>query len=178
MKLKTQTKNNRERVGYPFAHPRFVYFELFEGEHPSKKIYSIQQKDWLQFLNSLPYPGFEYAAWHIPSSLYKEQSGALDHLRVYPTNVLRQFMENRGITLPDAVYIQPRAYEIRTKDLQPETITVYPPLDDEWEEGYFDQVYDLVNFEFADGTPATTSSSSNKGKVLLAALVAAISLLK
>lgn len=178
MELKTQTKNNKVRVGYPFAHPRFVYFELFEGEHPSKKIYSIQQKDWLQFLNSLPEPGFDYAAWYIPSSAYKEQGGALDHLKVYPTNALRQFMENRGITLPDAVYVQPRAYEIRTNDLQPETITVYPPLDDEWKEGYFDQVYDLVNFEFADGTPATTSSSSNKGKVLLAALVAAISLLK
>lgn len=184
------TKNNKQvRVGFPWAGdaaPRLVYFELFEGEHPSKKIYSVQRNDWSNFMLTAfaDRPGYPLAAWEVDEESYKEQANKLDHLRVKPTRALRAFMESRGIDLPEYVYVQPRAFEISRQGFyrhQPETIVVEPPLDDEWLEYYFDIVYDTVNFQFADGTqvePDSTASKSNKGKVLLAALVAAISLLK
>lgn len=169
-------QNKNVRVGFPFEHPRLVYFELFEGEHPSKKIYSVQQNDWSNFMLTAfaDRPGFPLAAWEVDEESYKVQANKLDHLRVKPTRALRAFMESRGIDLPEYVYVQPRAFEISRQGFyrhQPETIVVEPPLDDEWLEYYFDIVYDTVNFQFADGTQAT-AQKSNKGKVLLAALVA------
>lgn len=178
---------NKVYVGIPFVNPNFVYFELFEGEHPSNKIYSIQREDWWKFVNTVPYPFYEFGAWYVPSGEYQAQKNALSHLRVYPTNILRKFMEERGITLPESVYIQPRAYEIRKMNQQPDPIIAYPPYD-ELGEDYRDVVYDIANFKFVDDggnevspSPDNNGSSdggNNKGKILLAALVAAISLFK
>lgn len=159
------TKNNKMvRVGFPFEHPHLVYFELFEGEHPSKKIYSIQRRDWESFVSQLGANQDPAYAFSVPESEYSKSRKSIEHLKVAPSPFLRAFMDARNINLPSHVYIQPYAFEFEALDQS---------TFDAWE----DTATTIVEGE-VHVVPDTQEPSSNKGKVLLAALVAAISLLK
>lgn len=84
---------------YKLGIPVLNYFELFSGEHPSDKLYSVQVDEWL--------PG---AAAVINYDLSQKQANAKEHYRVTPTEELIEFLAYRGIEIPDEVYVQPIAF--------------------------------------------------------------------
>lgn len=128
---------NEYKLGVPYLQ----YFELFSGEHTSDKLYSVQVNDWL--------PG---AAAVINYDLSQKQGNAKEHLRVTPTDELILFLAERGIEVPDEVYIQPIAFI--------------------WA--------DESDMELVEPEPESEQKKDKKSinKALLAAVVAVLSLLK
>lgn len=126
--------------GYPFR----IYFELFAGEHPSEKIYSVQVNDWQAFVGTdLPV-----------AAVVQVEDQALEdhiaHLKVVPTDLLVEFLESKGIEVPDEFYVQPLAFD--------------------WSDSA-----EYVEDEYYAEEEAP--KNSNKTKAILAALVAAVALL-
>lgn len=100
--------------------PKGKYFELFAGEHPSEKIYSVQVKQWFNFFPDVPaavnvlvpeYPNGEDGKLYVA---YQENHVVMnwhgEHLRVRPSLALVGFMASRGIDLPEYVWINPYAF--------------------------------------------------------------------
>lgn len=88
-------------VDYGF--PNRVFFELYAGEHPSEKIYSVQVKDWVESAG-------DSTAAVVQVDLDQIMTNHESHMQVEPTADLVAFMDSRGITLPDTIYIQPLAF--------------------------------------------------------------------
>lgn len=88
-------------VDYGF--PNRTFFELYAGEHPSEKIYSVQVKDWVESSG-------DSTAAVVQVDLDQVMTNHESHMQVEPTADLVAFMDSRGITLPDTIYIQPLAF--------------------------------------------------------------------
>lgn len=88
-------------VDYGF--PNRVFFELYAGEHPSEKIYSVQVKDWVESAG-------DSTAAVVQVDLDQIMTNHESHMQVEPTADLVAFMDSRGITLPDTIYVQPLAF--------------------------------------------------------------------
>lgn len=85
-----------------YGYPNLKYFEIFAGQHPSEKIYSVQVKEW-----NNKYPNC--AA--VIQTKEQELSDRIEHLRVSPTDELVQLMSDKGIELPNEIYVHPVAYK-------------------------------------------------------------------
>lgn len=130
-------------VDYGF--PNRVFFELYTGEHPSEKIYSVQVKDW----NAIA----EDAAAVIQVDMDQKMTNHESHMKVEPTADLIAFMDSRGISLPDTIYVQPLAFA--------------------WSrDGEFE-----VEEEMVEPQPDGGKEQGSKTKAILATLVAALALL-
>ena len=88
-------------VDYGF--PNRTFFELYAGEHPSEKIYSVQVKDWVESAG-------DSTAAVVQVDLDQVMTNHESHMQVEPTADLVAFMDSRGIELPDTIYIQPLAF--------------------------------------------------------------------
>lgn len=131
-------------VDYGF--PNRTFFELYAGEHPSEKIYSVQVKDWVESAG-------DSTAAVVQVDLDQVMTNHESHMQVEPTADLVAFMDSRGITLPDTIYIQPLAFAwSRDGEFEVEEETVEPQPDGGKEKG-------------------------SKTKAIWAALVAALALL-
>lgn len=120
-----------------YGYPDRVYFEIFDGQHPAEKIYSVQVADWDSFVQSeAP------VAAVVQSDFNQAISQTADHLKVNPTMELSEFMQDRNIDLPGEIYIKSEA------------------------------------FTWQDNGEQEQSSKGGKAKVILAAIVAAVALLK
>lgn len=130
-----------------FGIPNRIYFELFAGEHPSDKLYSVQVKDWEEFTNS------KDVAAVVNLDLDQKLENQSSHLRVSPTVELVEFFQQRGWdNLPDELYVQKAAFEI---------------VEGEVSEG------DLDDDEYSD----VHSGNSNKHKAIIATILAALAFL-
>ena len=154
---------------YELGVPDRTYFELFLGEHPSDKLYSVQVKDWNWFVereyntpskltDSDGNPVKIREASEVPAVILTDVSQTLktkaDHLCVEPTEALAEFLFARGIKVPEVVYVQPLAFNwLRDGDFEVEDVTV-------------------------PTTPETkNSNNSSKSKSLIAIAIALVSLL-
>lgn len=124
---------DKVEFGFPFK----VFFELFAGEHPSDKIYSVQVKDWNILFK-------DRAAVEMNSTPVGDIDGA-KHIAVKPTADLIDFFSYKGIQLPDKLYVVKSAFD--------------------WSED-------------VDEPEVPVKKNSNKSKILLAAIVAALSFIK
>lgn len=88
-------------VDYGF--PNRTFFELYAGEHPSEKIYSVQVKDWVESAG-------DSTAAVVQVDLDQIMTNHESHMQVEPTADLVAFMDSRGISLPDTIYIQPLVF--------------------------------------------------------------------
>lgn len=148
---------------YEIGYPDRTYFELFSGAHPSKKIYSVQVKDWKERFSKPKYSKLQHEAYERPDILMYEPVPAvaseeptrpmekIDHLRVVPTDELIVFLRERGVELPDEIWVQPLAFD--------------------WEKS------DEYTVEFGGEYDVLPPNKSNKTKKLLALAVAIVSLL-
>ena len=84
-----------------YGYPNLKYFEIFAGQHPSEKIYSVQVQEW----NS-KYP-------NCAAVMQTKEQELTDRIkqRVTPTDELVQLMSDKGIELPNEIYVQPVAYK-------------------------------------------------------------------
>lgn len=88
-------------VDYGF--PNRVFFELYTGEHPSEKIYSVQVKDWVESAG-------DSTAAVVQVDMDQKMTNHESHMKVEPTADLVALMDSRGISLPDTIYVQPLAF--------------------------------------------------------------------
>lgn len=165
--------------GYGF--PDRTFFELYNGQcngRSADKLYSVQVADWEKFLSKrIIDSGHEI--WETPNVEYKYTPTAAvvdidvsdqsikvgEHIRVVPTVALASFLESKGFGCPSEVWVNPDAfgwkeygeYESETGD------QFFPGKEDE---------------PYNGGTENQSDKKNVNGKVVLAALVAAISLLK
>lgn len=131
-------------VDYGF--PNRVFFELYAGEHPSEKIYSVQVKDWVESAG-------DSTAAVVQVDLDQVMTNHESHMQVEPTADLVAFMDSRGMTLPDTIYVQPLAFA--------------------WSrDGEFE-----VEEEMVEPQPDGGKEKGSKTKAIWAALVAALALL-
>lgn len=148
-------------VDYGF--PNRTFFELYDGEHPSEKIYSVQVKDWEQFFSTPIQKGsqenthieyvYQDTAAVVQVDLDQVMTNHESHMQVEPTADLVAFMDSRGITLPDTIYVQPLAFA--------------------WSrDGEFE-----VEEEMVEPQPDGGKEKGSKTKAIWAALVAALALL-
>lgn len=145
-------------ISYGF--PERTYFEIFAGKHPSRKIYSVQVAEWIKYFSKPIFryghkPGDKVELDYAPTAAVvqlsqQKQQLREDHFLVEPTADLVNFLKARGVTIPDQIYVQPRAFS--------------------WDE---DVVEDSTT-EY----PSQAESTSMKRKSLLAALIAVIAFLK
>lgn len=145
-------------ISYGF--PERTYFEIFAGKHPSRKIYSVQVAEWIKYFSKPIFryghkPGDEVELDYAPTAAVvqlsqQKQQLREDHFLVEPTADLVDFLKARGVTIPDQIYVQPRAFS--------------------WDE----DVVEDSTIEY----PAQSESTSMKRKSLLAALIAVIAFLK
>lgn len=136
--------------------PRATYFEIFSGEHYSRKLFSVQVKEFDQFCE-LHKGGqvADYTAVYAGNDLLSI-TNKQDHVKVELTQQLLDFMEmkyNRYIRQKE-VYVKPCAFE--------------------WANIATNEDVDLP--ELDTDVEVEDENKSNK-KVLLALAVAAISLL-
>lgn len=103
--------------------PNRTYFELYVGEHPSEKIYSVQVKDWQKYFSKeKPLKNQEIYENKV-ERIYEETPAVVDinpnqtlkskeaHIWVSPTDELVKFMALKGIELPDELCVQPLAFD-------------------------------------------------------------------
>lgn len=145
-------------ISYGF--PERTYFEIFAGKHPSRKIYSVQVAEWIKYFSKPIFryghkPGDKVELDYAPTAAVvqlsqQKQQLREDHFLVEPTADLVDFLKARGVTIPDQIYVQPRAFS--------------------WDE---DVVEDSTT-EYQ----TQAESTSMKRKSLLAALIAVIAFLK
>lgn len=153
--------------------PHRTFFELFVGDHPSDKIYSVQVAEWNNFVERL-YDNDSPTrdangekikvrdASDIPAVVNRDLSQSLtnraDQLRVEPTEALAEFLGNRGIEIPGYVYVQPLGFMWESDSYE---------IDDE----VTDDTEDIYQDEQEEDIKA------NKNKAMLATLIAVIALL-
>lgn len=145
-------------ISYGF--PERTYFEIFAGKHPSRKIYSVQVAEWMKYFSKPIFgyghqPGDKVELDYTPTAAVvqlsqQKQQLREDHFLVEPTADLVDFLKARGVTIPDQIYVQPRAFSW-DEDVVEDSTTEYPTKDE---------------------------STSMKRKSLLAAIIAVIALLK
>lgn len=156
-------------VDYGF--PSRTFFELFAGEHPSEKIYSVQVADWKKYFSKSEIaPGQDVQRdvydVHNTISVYHDTAAVVQvdmdqslenrasHLKVEPTADLIDFLVSRGVYVPDVIYVQPLAFA--------------------WSrQGDFDVDEEIIEI------PEEVKDDKQKGKTtaIIAALVAALSFL-
>lgn len=152
-------------VDYGF--PNRTFFEIYAGEHPSKKIYSVQVKDWEQFF-SIPIQKGSQENIHT-EYIYQDRAAVAQvdlsqvmtnhksHMQVEPTADLVAFMNSRGISLPDTIYVQPLAFAWSR--------------DGEFE---IEEDIDVVNPQPGEPQPDSGEKNGSKTKAILAAIVAVL----
>lgn len=153
--------------------PHRTFFELFVGEHPSDKIYSVQVAEWNDFVerlydNDSPIRDANDEkvkvrdASDIPAVVNRDLNQSLtnraDHLRVEPTEALAEFLGNKGVEIPGYVYVQPLGFMWESDGYEIEN-----EVTDDIEEIYQDEQEEDIK--------------TNKNKAILAALIATIALL-
>ena len=150
-----------------FGFPSRTYFELFTGEHPSSKIYSVQVKDWRDAFRKPVWDNLHHDINAKPDRyVYEDRAAVIEvgnqslenkqqHLLVEPTADLVSFLANRGVTIPNRFYVQPLAFNWPSED----------------------EVVVENDVEVEDDTTPDVSVPKNNNKALLAAIIAAISLL-
>ena len=100
-----------------FGYPNRVYFELFADQHPSEKIYSVQVKDWEDYVKSE-----NMVAAVVQLDMQQDPTGEADHLMVAPTADLIGFLNSKGIEVPDSFYVQPAAFTWEQDEIQDEYV--------------------------------------------------------
>lgn len=98
-----------------FGYPDRTFFELFAGEHPSDKIYSVQVKDWKKYF--LPKDADLETPEYIPTPAVVRVGDSMfvmenreQHLRVEPTAELIEFLAAHGVQIPSEIYVQPMGF--------------------------------------------------------------------
>lgn len=157
-------------VDYGF--PSRTFFELFAGEHPSEKIYSVQVKDWIRYFeyehgrpasnptdkDGNPFKLREYddRAAVVQVDMDQSLENRASHLKVEPTADLIDFLASRGVDVPDTLYVQPLAFA--------------------WSrQGDFDVDEEIV--KIPEESKDDKQKGNSKTKAIIAALVAALSFL-
>lgn len=152
-----------DNFGFPFR----TYFELFTGEHPSSKIYSVQVKDWRDAFSRPVWDNLHHGInAKLDRFVCKDRAAVIEvgnqsiknkqqHLLVEPTADLVSFLADRGITIPNRFYVQPLAFNWSSED----------------------EVVVENAVEVEDDTTPDVSVPKNKTKAILAAVVAALTLL-
>lgn len=144
-----------------FGYPDRTFFELFAGEHPSDKIYSVQVKDWKKYF-LLKYADFEKpeyiptpAVVRVGDSMFIQENRE-QHLRVEPTAELIKFLDQRGVKIPSEIYVQPMGFAWDTQE-----------------------VHSHDDFPGGDShEKPTKEEKSSQIKAILATIVAVVTLLK
>lgn len=112
-------------VDYGF--PDRTFFELYAGEHPSEKIYSVQVADWKKYFSKseiAPGQDVQRDVYDVPKTIrvYHDTAAVVQvdmdqslenrasHLKVEPTADLIDFLASRGVDVPDTLYVQPLAF--------------------------------------------------------------------
>lgn len=154
-------------ISYGF--PERTYFEIFAGKHPSRKIYSVQVAEWIKYFSKPIFryghqPGDKVELDYAPTAAVvqlsqQKQQLREDHFLVEPTADLVDFLKARGVTIPDQIYVQPRAFS--------------------WDEDVVEEYGSTPSYNGNKPTKEQTAeSTSMKRKSLLAALIAVIAFLK
>lgn len=112
---------------FDYGFPSRTFFELFAGEHPSEKIYSVQVADWKKYFSKserAPGQNVQRDVYDAPNtiSVYHDTAAVVQvdmdqslenrasHLKVEPTADLIDFLASRGVDIPDTLYVQPLAF--------------------------------------------------------------------
>lgn len=149
-----------------YGFPDRTYFELFEGTHPSRKIYSVQVNDWKKAFSKkemfdrnhdmhlsndeIVYKYEDVAA--VVQVEHQKLENKASHLLVEPTADLIKFLKDRGVNIKGDLYVQPLAFDWVSED---EVEEVNPDVP----------------------TPSDSEKKKSNTKAIIAALIAAISLL-
>ena len=140
-------------VDYGF--PSRTFFELFAGEHPSEKIYSVQVADWKKhFSQSKLAQGqnVQHDVYETPDtvSVYNDTAAVVQvdmdqslenrasHLKVEPTADLIDFLASRGVDVPDTLYVQPLAFAWSRQgdfDVDEEIVEITEEIKDDKQKG-------------------------------------------
>lgn len=144
-------------LGYPDR----TFFELFAGEHPSDKIYSVQVKDWKEYFTP-KHANYEKPEY-IPTPAvvrvgddYFMMDDREQHLRVQPTAELVEFLAERGVELPGEIYVQPLGFAWDAQEV------------------YTHEEFPAVN----NNNCKTQEEKTSQSKAVLAGMVAVMALLK
>lgn len=171
-----------------FGFPKRTYFELYAGTCSSDKIYSVQTKDFPKDIAAVIYDP-KYNLITDASKLADGESVGKDHIFVALTDELVKILAERGITsdvlneqyayngstyyalnnpkvYEDCAWVNPNAFEWLTQE--------QVELEDE-SDGDAPEV--LPDVEQEVDPEESTKKKSNKNKAIIAALLAALSLL-
>lgn len=112
----------KAELGYPTR----TFFELFDGQHYSNKIYSVQVEDWKYYFEYIferdsnltdkdgkPVKLRDYAYWYYAVADIDTQqtlSSKADHVQVIPTEYLISYLAYKGIELPEELWVMPLAF--------------------------------------------------------------------
>lgn len=153
-----------------YGFPDRTYFELFEGTHPSRKIYSVQVKEWVKEFSKkevfdrnhdmhlsndeIVYKYEDVAA--VVQVEHQKLENEASHLLVEPTADLIKFLKDRGVVIKGDLYVQPLAFD-------------WVDDEKEIEEEFF--------VEIPDEPKKEVNQDKNKTKTIIAAAIAVLSLL-
>ena len=126
-------------LGYPSR----TFFELFDGQHYSNKIYSVQVEDWKYYFeyiymresNLTDKDGKPVKIRDYDSDLYfavantniqQTLSSKADHQQVIPSEYLISYLEYKGIELPEELWVMPLAFNWEAGEVDIEEDIVEP----------------------------------------------------
>lgn len=126
-------------LGYPSR----TFFELFDGQHYSNKIYSVQVEDWKYYFehiferesNLTDKDGKPVKIRDYDSDLYfavantniqQTLSSKADHQQVIPSEYLISYLVYKGIELPEDLWVMPLAFNWEAGEVDIEEDIVEP----------------------------------------------------
>lgn len=126
-------------LGYPTR----TFFELFDGQHYSNKIYSVQVEDWKYYFehifesesNLTDKDGKPVKIRDYDSDLYfavantntqQTLSSKADHVQVIPSEYLISYLVYKGIELPEELWVMPLAFNWEAGEVDIEEDIVEP----------------------------------------------------
>lgn len=134
------------------AQPQMESFDVFESVQSDGNKISVNSKDWYDFASKNGGGALNQPFTMVGTDLQTE-TVQNDVVKVTPTALFRDFLADRNIEIPTEIYIRPSEYKFVLND------RINPVFLEE----------DVKNQQ---------QVGSKKGKILLAALVAAVLLLK
>ena len=117
-------------LGYPTR----TFFELFDGQHYSNKIYSVQVEDWKYYFEYIykresnltdkdgnPVKLRDYDSdWYFAVANLNPQQGLsskVDHVQVMPSGYLISYLAYKGISLPEDLWVMPLAFNWKAEEI-------------------------------------------------------------
>lgn len=156
-----------------YGFPSRTFFELYNGQcngRTADKLYSIQVAEWKEFFAKPVWDNVQHDVYEKPDRMQYTPTAAVvdvdvsdqsiirgEHIRVVPTVALAAFLNSKGFSCPNEIWINPDALAWKEYgEPDPETGEPFIPTPD-------DESYGGTN--------------KSNSKVFLAALVAIVSLL-